>query len=331
VTNAIDDPRLHSILVPAAAGADIHWREALQRLQAGDTTLTRKSVGEELISAVQRLLIFLGYSTTSRGAYAVDGDFGRGTNRAVAQFQFEHGLTRKITRSILCYRCTYQDAHRRIATIPESRLTVPTLRTMAETAIASIDAGNVLCGSYDEALRQLNDLHANRFLSCRTIMRRYGEMAYQASESVKEDNGVTVLPVWTLAIIRQETAGVVRPRFEQHKLSEFNRKTPDSDFTELRYRAMSQGLGQVLGVNYKRVGAASARTMYTSPLNEQVLFVARFLATAPKSVQSVVAKSRPSEKDFHKLARHYNGPKYADHHYHERIARWFREFQQLLD
>lgn len=329
MTDAIDDPRLHKVLVPA--GGDIHWREALQRLQAGDATLTRKSAGEELISAVQRLLIFLGYSTTSRGAYAIDGDFGRGTNRAVAQFQFEHGLTRNITRSTLCYRCTYQDAHRRIDTIPESRLTVTTLRAMADAAVTAIDSGELLCGSYQEALRQLNDLHANKFLTCRNILSRYGDLVHKASESVKESKGVTVLPEWTLAIIRQETAGVVRPRFEQHKLTEYNQKNPDSDFTELRYRAMSQGLGQVLGINYKRVGAASARAMYTSPLDEQVLFVARFLATAPKSVRSVVNTSRPSEKDFRKLARHYNGPKYADHYYHERIARWFREFQQLMD
>ena len=53
-------------------------------------TLTRQSAGESAIKAVQRLLIFLGYSTASSGAFLIDGDYGRGTNRGVAQFQFEY-------------------------------------------------------------------------------------------------------------------------------------------------------------------------------------------------------------------------------------------------
>jgi len=47
----------------------------LERLERGDTTLTRQSVGESAIKAVQRLLVFLGYSTASSGAFLIDGDF----------------------------------------------------------------------------------------------------------------------------------------------------------------------------------------------------------------------------------------------------------------
>jgi hypothetical protein len=330
VTDPVDDPRLHRILVPLES-ADVHWRDALARIQTGDATLTRRSAGEEVIAAVQRLLIFLGYSTTARGAFAIDGDFGRGTNRAVAQFQFEHGLTRTIERSTLCYTCTFKNAHKRLRYIPDTRLTVPTLYAMAEAAIEAIDTGSVLCGDFEEALTHINDLHAGRGMTCRQILARYGDLVQGAVVAVHEERGVRMRPEWVLAIIRQETAGVVRPRFEQHKLSEYHRKRPAADFVELRYRAMSQGLGQVLGINYKRVGAQSAQAMYVSPIDEQALFVARFLATAPRSVRDVVRRSRPTEAHFRTLARHYNGPKYAEHRYHERIDRWFREFQLLMN
>jgi hypothetical protein len=118
----------------------------------------------------------------------------------------------------------------------------------------------------------------------------------------------------------------VRPRFEQHLLTRYNRQEPTTDFVELRYRAMSMGLGQILGVNFQKVGAASAQTLYTSPLAEQVLFVARFIAAKPE----VVSKKRPTDQDFRTLARYYNGSGYEAHHYHEGIARWFREFSDMM-
>ncbi|MFQ6077544.1 MAG: N-acetylmuramidase domain-containing protein [Thermodesulfobacteriota bacterium] len=30
------------------------------------------------------------------------------------------------------------------------------------------------------------------------------------------------------------------------------------------------------------------------------------------------------------MARYYNGPAYASHHYHERLETWFKEFRRLL-
>jgi hypothetical protein len=90
---------------------------------------------------------------------------------------------------------------------------------------------------------------------------------------------------------------------------------------------MSQGLGQVLGENFRKVGAESALAMYTSPLDEQVLFVARYLAGRPEPIRKV----RPSGEDFRTIAKYYNGSGYEKHRYHECIERWFREFRQLLD
>ena len=98
-----------------------------------------------------------------------------------------------------------------------------------------------------------------------------------------------------LTIIKIETGGIVRPRFEQHWLTKLNKREPQTDLVELRYRSMSFGLGQVMGFNFKTVGAPSARAMFSSPLADQVLYVARFLATKRPDV---TAKRDPSQTDF---------------------------------
>ncbi len=95
----LKDERIHKIL--SLHGDERDWQEDLDRLERGDITLTRRSAGESAIKAVQRLLVFLGYSTASSGAFLIDGDFGRGTNRGVAQFQFEKALNATITRRSL--------------------------------------------------------------------------------------------------------------------------------------------------------------------------------------------------------------------------------------
>ncbi len=323
--NITNDPRVQRILtLPEGSTAD--WESDLRRLESGDATLTRKSAGEASIKAVQRLLIFLGYSTSSDGAFLIDGDFGRGTNRAVAQFQLENGLNPNLRRSMLCYDCTWQTASKNIVAIPDTRLTVATLEKMLQTALRMIETRNLMCGDFEEALFHLNGLHRSQFLTCKEILNRYGALVDAAIQGVRSEQGFAIVPEWILAIIKQETGGVVRPRFEQHYLSRFNQQEPQTDFVELRYRSMSFGLGQIMGENYRRVGAASAHAMFTSPMPDQVLFVARFLAQR----REVVIKRNPNEADFHTLARFYNGPGYASHFYHESLATWFKEFRLLL-
>ncbi|MCB0293018.1 MAG: peptidoglycan-binding protein, partial [Calditrichaeota bacterium] len=61
---AIQDSRIQRIIThPDDSGAE--WKRDLARFESGDVTLTRFSAGESTIKAVQRLLIFLGYSTSS--------------------------------------------------------------------------------------------------------------------------------------------------------------------------------------------------------------------------------------------------------------------------
>lgn len=318
------DPRIERVL--RLPDQDDIWQADLERFQHGDETLTRHSVGESTMRAVQRLLIFLGYSTASTGAFLIDGDFGRGTNRAVAQFQFEHELER-IRRATLCYACTWQTASSSIVSIPDARLTPATLQRMLHKAVAMIDQGDVMCGDMDEALFHLDSLHRRKLLTCREIFQKYGALTNDAVAALSA-KGFTIAREWLLAIIKQETSGIVRPRFEQHLLTRLNSQRPRDDFVELRFRSMSFGLGQILGDNYKRVGAESAARMYMSPIAEQIVQIARFL-TASTEVAKTVGRVSPTEKDFRAVARYYNGPGYEKHHYHESLATWFREFRAL--
>jgi hypothetical protein len=326
VNGHLNDPRIRRILTPAGRQT-AQWRAALDRFHAGDVTLTRRSAGEAAIKAVQRMLIFLGYSTSSTGAFVVDGDFGRGTNRGLAQFQFERRLSRNITRSHLCYPCRWQTARKNIVHVPEARLTRSTLSAMICVALEAIERNHVLCGDFDAATWYLDAIHDRRLLSCQEIYRRYRTHVEFALDAARERSALDIAPEWIYAIIKQETGGIVRPRFEQHVLSRLHRQYPKLDFTELRFRAMSQGPGQVLGENHRMVGAASAMDMYTSPLNDQVLFIVRYLAVRQKTL----SRRRPSEADFRAIARFYNGRGYARHHYHERLERWHREFREIIN
>jgi peptidoglycan hydrolase-like protein with peptidoglycan-binding domain len=323
----INDPQIQKIINPP--NVEPHWESDLKRLRSGDVTLDRRTAGENSIRAFQRLLIFLGYSTSSSGAFSIDGDFGRGTNRALAQFEFEHGLAKpNLNRNKLGYDCNWRSARKLIKIIPDVRLTVPTLEKMLEVAKKAIETKEVNCGSFDEAIFQLNALYNNQLLTCRKINHKYGAIAEKASQALKDARNIDIKPEWILSIIRQETAGVVRPRFEQHWLTKFNKKEPDVDFSELRYRSMSFGLGQIMGFNYNRVGAKSAKELYTAPLEKQIISIARFL-TLSSRVRPVVKKMNPSDNDFKAVAKYYNGSGYASHHYDESLARWFREFKIL--
>jgi peptidoglycan hydrolase-like protein with peptidoglycan-binding domain len=325
----ISDPQIQRILTHPDE-TDSGWRADLQRFEKNDVTLDRRTAAENSVKALQRLLVFLGYSTSASGSYGIDGDFGPGTNRAIAQFQFEYGLNPSVRREMLCYDCTFQTASKNISAVPGVRLDVPTLEKMLAVARQNIDANRVNCGDFEVALFQLNSLHKRRALSCREIHQQYGVQAVQAAARMKAEKGVDIRPEWILSIIRKETEGVVRPKFEQHILTNSNRKTPQEDFSELRYRATSFGLGQVMGFNYQAVGAPSAKAMFYSPLTEQVLFVGKFLTTGGSQIREALAKSSPAEPDFRAVARFYNGPAYEVNRYHESLAKWFAEFRTMI-
>ncbi len=199
---------------------------------------------------------------------------------------------------------------------------------MLEVARDAIETKAVNCGDFDEAIFQLNALHNRDFLSCLKINERYGSACENASEVIMSTRNITIHPEWILAIIKQETSGVVRPRFEQHWLTKLSRQHPNIPLEELRYQSMSFGLGQIMGFNFDRIGANSAKELYTFPLEQQITSIARFL-TLSRNVRNVVNKVNPNADDFRVVAKYYNGSGYATHDYDESLTRWFREFKLI--
>jgi hypothetical protein len=59
-------------------------------------------------------------------------------------------------------------------------------------------------------------------LTCAEIIDRCGYEVDAAVAAVSEYQESSVQKEWTIAIFKQETNGVVRPRFEQHTLSRRN-------------------------------------------------------------------------------------------------------------
>ena len=116
---------------------------------------------------------------------------------------------------------------------------------MIEVALDAIATNKIPFGDFDDALFHLNSLHNGRALDCRQILERYGTAVNQAVETIRIEKDLKIQPEWVLAIIKQETSGIVRPRFEQHKLSKLNDNTPNAPFSELRVQSMSLGLGKI--------------------------------------------------------------------------------------
>ncbi len=328
--NLINDPKIQQLL-DFEQDTNIQWQDDLERFMAGDQSLDRTTAGKNAIRGLQRLLIFLGYSTSSDGSYLIDGDFGRGTNRGLGQFMLENGLEATgLNRETLCYECRYDTARQLIVNVGEVRLTPPVLEAILVKTLEVANSGEVTCGNFDEAIFHLNRLHTRHFCDSELILEKYGEHAKSSVARIAREKGFAIEPKWVLSVISQESAGVVRPKFEQQWLSKLNKKSPDADLRELRYQASSFGLGQVMGFNFKDVGAPSAYQMYTSPIEEQVYYIARFIASKGSSLQRVIQKTKPTDEDFRTFAYKYNGPKYASHQYDKSIGKKFEEFRKLI-
>jgi hypothetical protein len=83
----VDDPCTQKILTPSK-GDNSGLQDALRRFQAGDVKVTRQSVGEPAIRVVQRIRVFLGFSTSSRGGYSIAD--GAHQDRQCRQHVYRH-------------------------------------------------------------------------------------------------------------------------------------------------------------------------------------------------------------------------------------------------
>lgn len=90
----------------------------------------------------------------------------------------------------------------------------------------------------------------------------------------------------------------------------------------------SYGLGQVMGFNWKLVGAKSLEDFYTRSIKsekEQLLFMTNFLVNANSGAILRAANGR----DFASVARYYNGPGYAKNKYDIRIRDAYNKYIKI--
>jgi peptidoglycan hydrolase-like protein with peptidoglycan-binding domain len=304
---------LGEALLPILSMSGSEYAEDFQRILAGRVT-DPSQLGQATVRAVQRLLIFLGYSTDSGGGYAIDGVFGPGVNRGLAQFRHEHAL------ADLAAELT-QTARKNLDSIPAQPLDSRTLKAMLSAAEAALAQEAVPYGGRRAALFLLNSLEQRKTLAAEELFDRY----FEAAAKAEAETGTRV--EWTLAFIKQETGGVPRPTFAQHLLSAAYDRSPDVDFAELRLRATAMGVGRLAGSSHAEFGAATAKAMFMARLDEQVLYVARFLAFK----KEVVSKAEPSADDFREMARFYVGLGYEARNYDVALERWFRELRALRE
>lgn len=81
--------------------------------------------------------------------------------------------------------------------------------------------------------------------------------------------------------------------------------------------ATSVGMGQILGLHYKRLGYGNVNEMWTDAslsIERQVWQIGKFIATDRRLIEAL------RRMDWHMVASIYNGPKYR-----EMAAKWGRE------
>lgn len=92
-------------------------------------------------------------------------------------------------------------------------------------------------------------------------------------------------------------------------------------------RSASWGLGQILGVNHKAAGFASVETMVLAMLDDEEKHLEAM-------VRFILAESLDDDlrrHDWSGFARGYNGPKYATHGYHTKLAVAYAKWAKRAD
>lgn len=292
------------------------------------SSVSLKKLSKSSIQAIQRMLVFLGYPTSEKGGILIDGDYGSGLNFGFSLFLFENGLIKDNSLNGIDFtRATWQSEQ---TPLPELKLMPNQFLALLDSTKNAIETNNLIFRDKKMAINNLNHLHNRSAPDDLFVYNNFGDFARLASDSLSRELGISIYPPWLLAVIRQETGGVVRPRFESHLLSKLLTAYPDYSFKELRLRTTSFGLGQILGTNYRTVRASSATDMFYGSAFDQLLYIGRFLAKN-REMAKVVIKNQPISEDFHTIGKYYNGPGYAKDNYHEKIQKYFNKYKRLFE
>ncbi|TCK28187.1 putative peptidoglycan binding protein [Ancylobacter aquaticus] len=102
-------------------------------------------------------------------------------------------------------------------------------------------------------------------------------------------------------------------------------------------KACSWGLPQILGENHAMIGFSSVQDMVRAFLDDEEAHLEAMVAfiRAAKiddDLRRIAALNRPSTaEDWREVARPYNGPKYAKHGYHTRLAKAHVKWRGIRD
>ena len=275
---------------------------------------------ETLVTSLQRTMIALGYSTTTSGACVIDGDFGNGTNRGMAQAIYDLTSDGRLvnhqtvpTRKELTPKCTWQNS----AVVARDLCGVAVTARVVEAMFKYVKEkpSKLLGGDPVTARRQLDAIERGR------LDDKGAAMAGYRMESAWVSKWNDIRPAWLMAVVLTETGGINRPRFEQHYFSRLAREYRTKSLREIRFLSMSMGLGQIMGVNYKAAGAESPEDLFTADTRDQLSFIANFL----DPMRHITMKLDPSDNDFRKIAKYYNGPGYAKNNYDKKLKKHFND------
>jgi len=92
-------------------------------------------------------------------------------------------------------------------------------------------------------------------------------------------------------------------------------------------RSASWGLGQIMGFNHLLAGYPSARAMVLDFLDDEE----KHLNAMVEFIRSAGLDDELRRHDWSGFARGYNGPGYAKHGYHKKLAAAFKKWQAIPD
>lgn len=92
-------------------------------------------------------------------------------------------------------------------------------------------------------------------------------------------------------------------------------------------KAASWGLGQILGTNFRAAGFDSPQAMVAAMCDDEE----HHLAAMVRFIKASGLDRALRAHDWRAFARGYNGPGYATHDYHGRLARAFAKWQGIKD
>lgn len=279
---------------------DTQWYEEVDFVPVKTDVVYQIGDESDAVEAIQNRLRLIGYDLS------VDGVYGQGTARTVRQFQKDRNLVtdgRVGPKTLRRLRIAEPDP--KVLTQDDleaaaDKLGVPVAAMMAVNEVESRGSGF------------LDDGRPVILFERHIMLRRLKANNVDPS---RYDNAPT-------NIVSTSTGGYEGGVEEHDRLAIAEKIDPTSAI-----ESASWGLGQVMGMHWKRLGYANAsefrRKMERSEA-DQLDAVVRYIAAD----ETLVTAMR--EQDWATFARYYNGPNYAKNRYDEKLSTAYSEHQREL-